>query len=76
MVGEVRGFAALAGYRNAPRGDLEALARAVAALSMLAALPGVDEAEINPLLVKAEGVVGVDALLVLRDGASRHDAAA
>jgi len=76
MVGEVRGFAALAGYRNAPRGDLEALAQAVAAFSMLAALPEVDEAEINPLLVKPEGVVGVDALLVLRDGASRHDPAA
>jgi len=76
MVGEVRGFAALAGYRNAPRADLEALAQAVAAFSMLAALPEVDEAEINPLLVKAEGVVGVDALLVLRDGASRHGPAA
>jgi len=76
MVGEVRGFAALAGYRNAPRGDLEALAQAVAAFSRLAALPEVEEAEINPLLVKREGVVGVDALLVLRDVASRHGAAA
>jgi hypothetical protein len=76
MVGEVRGFAALAGYRNAPRGDLEALAQAVAAFSTLAALPEVDEAEINPLLVKSQGVVGVDALLVLREGASRHGPAA
>jgi acyl-CoA synthetase (NDP forming) len=76
MVDEVRGFAALAGYRNAPRGDLEALARAVAAFSMLAALPEVCEAEINPLLVKAEGVVGVDALLVLGEGGSRHGPAA
>jgi hypothetical protein len=76
MIREVRGFAALAGYRNAPPGDLEALARAVAALSRLAALPEVAEAEINPLLVKAEGVVGVDALLVLRDGAPDHGPAA
>jgi acyl-CoA synthetase (NDP forming) len=76
MIGEVRGFAALAGYRNAPRGDLEALARAVAAFSRLAALAEVSEAEINPLLVKAEGVVGVDALLVLGEGASRHGPAA
>jgi succinyl-CoA synthetase beta subunit len=77
MVGEVRGFAALAGYRNAPRGDLEAMAHAVAAFSQLAALPEVAEAEINPLIVRAEGegVVGVDALLVLREGA-RHDGAA
>ncbi|HJS38489.1 MAG TPA: acetate--CoA ligase family protein, partial [Burkholderiales bacterium] len=74
MVGEVRGFAALAGYRNGPRGDLEALAQAVAAFSRLAALPEVAEAEINPLIVKAQGVVGVDALLVLREGAALHDA--
>jgi len=76
MVAEVRGFAPLRGYRNAPRGDLEALAQAVAAFSRLAALPEVAEAEINPLLVKAEGVVGVDALLVLREGARDHGSAA
>jgi acyl-CoA synthetase (NDP forming) len=75
MVAEVRGFAPLRGYRNAPRGDLEALARALAAFSRLAARPEVAEAEINPLIVKAEGagVIGVDSLLVLRDGA-RDDA--
>lgn len=77
MVAEVRGFAPLRGYRNAPRGDLEALAQAVAACSRLAALPAVAEAEINPLIVKAEGagVVGVDALVVLREGAPGDDPA-
>lgn len=77
MIGEVRGFAALAGYRNAPRGDLEALAQAIVAFSRLAALPEVLEAEINPLIVKArgEGVIGVDALLVLREGAPGDDPA-
>lgn len=71
MVAEVRGFAPLRGYRNAPRGDLEALAQAVVRFSQLAAKPEVAEAEINPLIVKAEGVVGVDALVVLREGALR-----
>lgn len=71
MVAEVRGFAPLHGYRNAPRGDLEALARAVVWYSQLAERPEVLEAEINPLIVKAEGVVGVDALVVLREGALR-----
>jgi acetate---CoA ligase (ADP-forming) len=66
MIAEVRGFAPLRGYRNMPRGDLEALARAVVAHSQLAARPEVLEAEINPLIVKAEGVVGVDALVVSR----------
>jgi len=73
MIDEVRGFAPLAGYRNAPRGDLGALAQAIVAFSGLVALPEVHEAEINPLIVKAEGegVIGVDALLVLREGAPR-----
>jgi len=78
MVAEVRGFAPLAGFLDAPRGDLEALARAVAAFSRLAGLPEVAEAEINPLIVKVqgEGVVGVDALLVLREGAPADGPAA
>ncbi|MDX1375848.1 MAG: acetate--CoA ligase family protein [Burkholderiales bacterium] len=78
MIAEVRGLAPLAGYRNAPRGDLAALAGAIAAFSGLVALPEVQEAEINPLIVKpeGEGVVGVDALVVLRDGPPRDDPAA
>lgn len=68
MIGEVPGFAVLRGYRKRPAGDLEALARAVQALSMLACATTqtVLEAEINPLLVKTDGVVAVDALLVLQ----------
>jgi len=71
MVGEVRGLAMIRGYRGLPRGDCEALARAVAAISQLALLEGrtVTEAEINPLIVKpeGEGVVAVDGLIVFRD---------
>jgi acyl-CoA synthetase (NDP forming) len=71
MIAGVRAFAALRGYRNLPRGDLAALARAVSALSRLALAPGrpVREAEINPLLVKADGVVALDALLAMKGGA-------
>jgi acyl-CoA synthetase (NDP forming) len=76
MIAEVRGFAPLRGYRNARRGDLEALAQAVAAFSRLVTRPEIREAEINPLIVKAEGVVGVDALFVLREGAPGHGPAA
>ena len=67
MVSEVKGFAALAGYRGRARGDLEALAEAVAALSNLAAAPGpaVMEAELNPVVVLEEGrgILAVDALV-------------
>jgi acyl-CoA synthetase (NDP forming) len=66
MIEEVKGLAPARGYRGMPRGDLRALARAVAAFSRLAALPEVREAEINPLIVMPEGdgVVMADALLV------------
>jgi acyl-CoA synthetase (NDP forming) len=67
MIEEVKGLAVIRGYRGMPPGDTAALARAVAAFSQLAALePRVAEAEINPLIVKAEGegVVAVDGLLV------------
>jgi len=71
MIEQVKGFAAIRGYRNLPRGDVGALARAVSAISRLALVPGrpVREAEINPLLVKADGVVAVDALLALKGAA-------
>jgi acetate---CoA ligase (ADP-forming) len=69
MIGEVRRLKALGGFRGKPAGDLAALARAIVALSGLALIdhPVVAEAEINPLMVKAEGegVVAVDALVKL-----------
>ena len=67
MIGEVAALKALAGYRGRPPGDLEALAKALVALSQLAVMdgPAVAEAEINPLMVrgKGQGVVAVDALV-------------
>ncbi len=68
MIGLVKGLAPARGYRGMPRGDLTALARAVAAFSHLAAIPAVTEAEINPLIVMrdGEGVVMADALLSVR----------
>jgi len=70
MIAELPDLRALAGYRNLPRGDLDALARAVADFSRLGlALPGLAEAEINPLLVRAEGqgVVALDGLVVMEE---------
>lgn len=69
MIEEVKGLAIIRGYRNLPRGDVAALARAVAALSRLAGLPGerVAEAEVNPMIVgrEGEGVTAVDGLVRL-----------
>lgn len=68
MVGEVRAFGSLTGLRGKQRGDLEALARAVSALSQLAVRPDlpIAEAEVNPLMIlpEGEGVLAVDALVL------------
>jgi acyl-CoA synthetase (NDP forming) len=67
MIAEVRGLKVLAGYRGKPAGDLDALARTIVALSLLASDETVAEAEINPLIVRlaGQGVVAVDALVRL-----------
>ncbi|MGI9128575.1 MAG: acetate--CoA ligase family protein [Roseomonas sp.] len=56
MIAEVKGLKPMAGWRGLPRGDLDTLAKAVVAASRLAAQPGVAEAEINPLIIHAEGL--------------------
>ncbi|HEY0296919.1 MAG TPA: acetate--CoA ligase family protein [Bordetella sp.] len=67
MIEEVRQTRLVRGFRGLPRGDCDALARAIAAFSRLACVDGaqVDEAEINPLFVQAQGVVAVDGLIRL-----------
>lgn len=66
MIEQVTGLAPIRGHRGLPRGDLDALADVVAALSRLATRePAVLEAEANPVMVTASGVVAVDALVTL-----------
>ena len=67
MITQLRSLVALSGYRGKARGDLDALARAIVALSQLADDPSVLEAEINPLMVLplGQGVMAVDALVKL-----------
>jgi succinyl-CoA synthetase beta subunit len=67
MIAEVRGLVQLTGFRGKPKGDLEALARTIVAFSSLAEDATIEEAEINPLIVKPEGqgVVAVDAVVKL-----------
>jgi acyl-CoA synthetase (NDP forming) len=68
MIDEVKGLAVIRGYRGMPMGDRKALAQAVSAMSQLAFVDDVAEAEVNPLMVKreGEGVIAVDGLIVRR----------
>jgi acyl-CoA synthetase (NDP forming) len=69
MLRSLRGFKLLDGYRGAPRADVAAAAKAIAALgdAVLAGGERLREVEINPLLVLPEGkgAVAVDALVLL-----------
>ncbi|MCB2073452.1 MAG: acetate--CoA ligase family protein [Novosphingobium sp.] len=69
MLRSLKGFRLLDGYRGAPKADVAAAARAIAALgdAVLAGGDALREVEINPLLVlpKGQGAVAVDALVLL-----------
>jgi acetate---CoA ligase (ADP-forming) len=70
MVDEVHGLAVIRGFRGMPLGDREALVAAVVAVSQLAYIDEVADAEINPLIVRSagHGVVAVDGLIVPMSG--------
>jgi len=57
-------LAMVRGYRNLPAATWRGCARGIGAVSLPSY--GMREAEINPLIVKAQGVVAVDARLVLK----------
>lgn len=62
MIARTRVSKLLAGYRDRPPANVDALAAVLVALGDLAAdLPEVTELDINPLLCDAEGVIAVDA---------------
>ncbi|MDB5412037.1 MAG: hypothetical protein JWR10_372 [Rubritepida sp.] len=64
MIADVRALRVIEGWRGLPRGDVEALVRAIVAVSRLAALPEIREAEINPLMIHESGVTVADAWVV------------
>jgi acyl-CoA synthetase (NDP forming) len=68
MIADIRELELIRGFRNLPRGDVDALAAAVCSVSLFASIDArqVADAEINPLIVKEQGhgVVAVDGLVV------------
>jgi acyl-CoA synthetase (NDP forming) len=74
MLRGLKGFRLLDGYRGAPKADVAAAARAIAALgdAVLAGGDRLREVEVNPLLVlpQGKGAVAVDALVLLTENAA------
>jgi len=64
LISRTRVSKLLAGYRDHPKVDLDALEDVLIALSqMLADLPEIVELDVNPLLADADGVIALDARL-------------
>ena len=68
MIDEIQGRAMFDGVRGAPPADLDALAETLARLSVFAAANAerIESVDLNPLIVRADGTLAVDALIVPR----------
>jgi acetyltransferase len=74
VVGRTRAARLLAGYRDRPRADLEALYDVLVRVAQLAIdLPELLELDINPLLADSAGVVALDARMRLAPAAPGAD---
>lgn len=68
MVEETRASLLLGGVRGQPAADRKAVVRLLLALARLAEEnPRVDEVDLNPVLASPEGVVAVDARVIVED---------
>jgi acetyltransferase len=66
----------LSGYRTTASVDMDALYLALIKVAQIAVdLPEVTELDINPLLVDADGVIALDARILLADGGVKHELA-
>lgn len=66
MIGEVKGFPLLTGFRGDTIKDLDTVAETIVTLSkIIEEIDGIKEFEINPLMVYEHGVVAVDARAAL-----------
>jgi succinyl-CoA synthetase beta subunit len=70
MLDELRLSPLLHGHRGAPGADLGAVAAAIEGVAAAAEAvgPDLEALEVNPLIARPDGVVAVDALLLLRNG--------
>ena len=65
MISEVKSSIIFDGFRGLPKTNIDILAKAIVNISQLAFVKEVKEAEINPVIIKKEGIVAVDGLINL-----------
>jgi acyl-CoA synthetase (NDP forming) len=68
MIDEIKGKAILEGVRGQPPGDKAAIAQAILRVSeFVEANPDVQELDLNPVLVYPDGIIAVDARILLAE---------
>ena len=65
MISEVKSSIIFGGFRGLPKINIDVLARAIVNISQLAFVKEVKEAEINPVIIKKEGIIAVDGLSLI-----------
>lgn len=75
MIARTRVAKLLAGYRDRPPADLNAIASALVSLSdLIVDAPEIAELDINPLLADETGVIALDARIIVRKAADAGEA--
>lgn len=73
MIGRTRVSQLLRAWRDRPEAQIDKVADTLVALSdMLIALPQIAELDINPLLADADGVIALDARIIVRPAAKEN----
>ncbi|MGR3176200.1 MAG: acetate--CoA ligase family protein [Candidatus Scalindua sp.] len=66
MIGEIKGYSVLNGYRGTEKLDIQKLSKTVVTVSeLISDIDEIKEVELNPLLVYTEGVTAVDARIII-----------
>lgn len=76
MLTGLRGFPLLSGVRGRAGVDLHSVVRAINSIAAAGSAADVASLEVNPLLARRDGAIGLDALVVVADGADEAEAAA
>ncbi|MEZ6023621.1 MAG: GNAT family N-acetyltransferase, partial [Hyphomonadaceae bacterium] len=75
MIDRTRVAKLLAGYRDRPPADIDAVAAALVSLSdLIVDFPEIAELDVNPLLADETGVIALDARIIVRPAAAAADA--
>jgi acetyl-CoA synthetase (ADP-forming) len=65
MIGEIRGYPILIGYRGSPKLDTDAIANVIVKVSeLMMSIDEIDQIDLNPIMVYPSGLVALDIRII------------